>query len=146
MLCHCSLAVGKCIYWRPKINPGESLFKQQISLLNSVSWAVFSGEWWEGLLGRCVRVNAPQLSAHTRILQRHSGRLGSENWGVGGALALFFLTPSVWHTSTSKSLCSVTSMREKSLSKRCAQESLRHDVCWKHSLGPRPHFILPVQW
>lgn len=37
MLCHCSLAVGKCIYCRYKICPEENLSKQRFSLLNSVS-------------------------------------------------------------------------------------------------------------
>lgn len=69
---------------------------------------------------------------HMQGFSSCKGKLGSENWVTGGALARFCLTPLACHASTGKILNSVISKPLKSLSKRCAQKSSRHsNAYWK---------------
>lgn len=72
-----------------------------------------------------VKVNAPQLSAHTWILQLHLGRLGPENLGADGALALF-----ATHTIETEAKVSAVfpPCKKKAL---VSVMSSWHGACWK---------------
>lgn len=145
MLCHCSLAVGKCIYCRHKV-----ILRKIYLNSNFPPWAMCSEQSCEENGGRgCLQgalVLMPLTCRHTRGLSSCTQGGWDQKTEELVELWLHLFSHRQLVAQAQAKVCSVMSTQGKNLSKRCAQKSSRHGACWKHSFGLRARFILPVQW